>query len=58
MKKAFVKYVKHHYSDWMLHIKNPIFKKYTKKEDRYKNGHSFIPTPFWKKMVDKWMDGE
>ncbi|XP_030967794.1 40S ribosomal protein SA-like isoform X3 [Quercus lobata] len=33
-------------------------KEYTKKEDHYKNGPSFITTPFWKKMVDKWMDGE
>ena len=58
VKKAFVESVKCYYSDWMFHLKNPIFKKYTKKEDRYKNGHSFILTPFWKKMVDKWMDGE
>ena len=42
----------------MFHIKNPIFKKYTEKEDHYKNVPSFIPTLFWKKMVDKWMDGD
>ena len=58
VKKEFVELVKHCYSDWMFHIKNPIFKKYTEKEDRYKNGPSFIPTLFWKKMMDKWMDGD
>ncbi|KAL0005476.1 hypothetical protein SO802_013037 [Lithocarpus litseifolius] len=42
----------------MFHIRNPIFQKYEKKEDRYKNGPSFIPTPFWKEMVDKWMAGD
>ena len=56
MKKEFVKLVKHYYSNWMFHIKHPIFKNYTEKEDRYKNGPSFIPTLFWKKMMDKWMD--
>ena len=55
VKKAFVEFLKHRYFDWMFHIKKPIFKKYTKKEDHYKNGPSFIPTPFWKKMVDEWM---
>ena len=35
-----------------------IFKKYIEKKDRYKNGPPFIPTLFWKKMVDKWMDGD
>ena len=49
---------KNRHSNWMFHIKNPIFKNYTEKEDRYKNGPSFIPTLFWKKMVDKWMDGD
>ncbi|KAL0011767.1 hypothetical protein SO802_006875 [Lithocarpus litseifolius] len=58
VKKAFVESVKHRYSDWMFRIRNPIFQKYEKKEDRYKNGHSFIPNPFWKEMVDKWMAGE
>ncbi|KAL4628614.1 hypothetical protein ACB092_03G242400 [Castanea dentata] len=58
VKKEFVELVKRCYSDWMFHIKNPIFKKYTEKDDRYKNGPSFIPTLFWKKMVDKWMDGD
>ena len=48
VKKEFVELVKRYYSDWMFHIKNPIFK----------NGPSFIPTLFWKKMVDKWMDGD
>ena len=43
VKKEFVELVKHCFSDWMFHIKNPIFKKYTEKEDRYKNGLSFIP---------------
>ena len=44
---------------WLdVYIKNPIFKKYTEKEDHYKNGPSFISTLFWKKMVDKWMDGD
>ena len=57
-KKSFIELVKHCYFDWMFHIKNPIFKNYTEKEDRYKNGPSFIPTLFWKKMVDKWMDGD
>ena len=56
VKKAFVESVKHRYSDWMFCIRNPNFQKYKKKEDRYKNGPSFIPTPFWKEMVDK-MDG-
>ncbi|KAL4650638.1 hypothetical protein ACB092_01G102300 [Castanea dentata] len=32
--------------------------KYTEKEDHYKNGPSFIPTLIWKKVVDKWMDGD
>ncbi|KAK9989296.1 hypothetical protein SO802_029535 [Lithocarpus litseifolius] len=58
VKKAFVESVKHRYSDWMFHIRNPIFQKYEKKEDCYKNGPSFIPTPFWKEMVDKWMAGD
>ena len=39
----------------MFCIRNPIFKKYKEKYDRYKNGPSFIPTPIWKKMVGKWM---
>ena len=43
VKKEFVELVKCCYSDWMFHIKNPIFKKYTEKEDPYKNGLSFIP---------------
>ena len=43
VKKEFVELVKRCYFDWMFHIKNPIFKKYTEKEDRYKNGLSFIP---------------
>ena len=42
----------------MFRIRNPIFQKYEAKEDRYKNGPSFIPTPFWKEMVDKWMKGD
>ena len=42
----------------MFRIRNPIFQKYKVKEDRYKNGASFIPTPFWKEMVDKWMEGD
>ena len=58
VKKSFVELVKRCYSDWMFHIKNHIFKKYIEKEDRYKNDPSFIPTHFWKKMVDKWMDGD
>ncbi|KAK9987047.1 hypothetical protein SO802_031998 [Lithocarpus litseifolius] len=58
VKNAFVESVKHRYSDWMFRIRNPIFQKYEKKEDRYKNGPSFIPTPFWKEMVDKWMEGD
>ena len=58
VKKAFVEPVKHRYSDWMFCIRNPIFQKYKKKEDLYKNGPSFIPTPFWKEMVDKWMEGD
>ena len=29
-----------------------------RKEDRYKNGPSFIFTPFGKEMVDKWMEGD
>ncbi|XP_065618133.1 uncharacterized protein LOC112025790 isoform X2 [Quercus suber] len=58
VKKAFVESVKHHYSDWMFRIRNSIFQKYKEKEDRYKNGHSFILTPFWKEMVDKWMEGD
>ena len=58
VKKAFVELVKRYYFDWMFHIKNLIFRKYTEKEDCYKNGPSFIPTVFWKKMVDKWMDGD
>ena len=58
VKKSFVELVKRCYSDWMFHIKNPIFKKYIEKEDRYKNDPSFIPTLFWKMMVDKWMDGD
>ncbi|KAL0012247.1 hypothetical protein SO802_007355 [Lithocarpus litseifolius] len=58
VKNAFVESVKHRYSDWMFRIRNPIFQKYKKKEDRYKNGPSFIPTPFWKEMVDKWMEGD
>ena len=58
VKKEFVELVKRCYSDWMFHIKNPTFKKYTEKKDHYKNGSSFIPTLFWKKMVDKWMDGD
>ncbi|KAL0014014.1 hypothetical protein SO802_001083 [Lithocarpus litseifolius] len=58
VKKAFVESVEHHYSDWMFRIRNPIFQKYEKKEDPYKNGPSFIPTPFWKEMVDKWMVGD
>ena len=37
VKKAFVELVKRYYSYWMFHIKNPIFKKYTEKEDHYKN---------------------
>ena len=31
VKKAFVEYVKHHYSDWMFHIKNPILSTLRKK---------------------------
>ena len=58
MKKAFVELVKHRYFDWMFRIKNPIFQKYKEKEGRYKNSPSFIPTPFWKEMVDKWMKGD
>ena len=58
VKKAFIESVKHRYSDWMFRIRNPIFQKYEAKEDRYKNGPSFIPTPFWKEMVDKWMKGD
>ena len=58
VKKEFVELVKRCYSDWMFHIKNPIFKKYTEKENCYKNGPSFIPTLFWKNMVDRWMDGD
>ena len=58
VKKEFVELVKRCYFDWIFHIKNPIFKKYTEKEDHYKNGPSFISTLFWKKMVDKWMDGD
>ncbi|KAL0017281.1 hypothetical protein SO802_004350 [Lithocarpus litseifolius] len=38
--------------------KQPDEEKYEKKEDRYKNGPSFIPTPFWKEMGDKWMAGD
>ncbi|KAL0010507.1 hypothetical protein SO802_005615 [Lithocarpus litseifolius] len=58
VKNAFVESVKHRYSDWMFRIRNPIFHNYEKKEDLYKNGPSFIPTPFWKEMVDKWMEGD
>ncbi|KAL0002288.1 hypothetical protein SO802_016069 [Lithocarpus litseifolius] len=40
-------------------VKNAFVEsKYKKKEDRYKNDPSFIPTPFWKEMVDKWMEGD
>ena len=53
VKKAFVELVKRCYSDWMFHIKNPIFKKYTEKEDCYKNGPSFILTLFWKTLLEK-----
>nr|XP_023892709.1 uncharacterized protein LOC112004713 [Quercus suber]XP_023892710.1 uncharacterized protein LOC112004713 [Quercus suber]XP_023892711.1 uncharacterized protein LOC112004713 [Quercus suber]XP_023892713.1 uncharacterized protein LOC112004713 [Quercus suber]XP_023892714.1 uncharacterized protein LOC112004713 [Quercus suber] len=42
----------------MFRIRDTIFQKYKAKEDRYKNGPSFIPTPFWKEMVDKWMEGD
>ena len=45
VKKEFIELVKRCYSDWMFHIKNPIFKKYRDKEDRYKNGLTGMPYP-------------
>ena len=53
VKKESVELVKRCYSDWMFHVKNPIFKKYTEKEDCYKNGPSFILTLFWKTLLEK-----
>ena len=56
VKKEFVELVKCCYSDWMFHIKNHIFKKYTEKEDCYKNGPSFYHSFEKKWWINGWME--
>ena len=56
VKKTFVELVKRCYSDWMFHVKNPIFKKYTEKEDCYKNGPSFYHSFEKKWWINGWME--
>ena len=56
VKKEFVELVKRCYFDWMFHIKNPIFKKYTEKEDHYKNGPSFLHSFGKRWWINGWME--
>ncbi|KAL4632275.1 hypothetical protein ACB092_04G038000 [Castanea dentata] len=57
VKKEFVELVKRCYSDWMFHIKNPIFNKYTEKKDRYRMVLPSFLHSFGKRWwINRWME--